>query len=187
MHEFNFLPSPRIPSPPPIPPLIPPSPILPLPISYPHLQFLLFHLSAVLLFYHRCSIVVVLLSYYCCCIIVVLLLLLFLLLLFIRGCHMVDIGHSSRFFNLIFCFLVFFCWMNRILFRFINLNCCRSYLFSCFSNLVLGKQHICPMSRPFYFHLSTGSSTCIGGSLLFWNYELLCPIFGTLITTYKLF
>ena len=26
----------------------------------------------------------------------------------IRGCHMVDMGHSSRFFNLIFCFLVFF-------------------------------------------------------------------------------
>ena len=26
----------------------------------------------------------------------------------IRGCHMVDIGHSSRFFNFIFCFLVFF-------------------------------------------------------------------------------
>ena len=56
----------------------------------------------------------------------------------ISSCHMVDIGHSSRFFNLIFCFLVFFRWTNRILFRFINLNCCRSYLFSCFSNLVLG-------------------------------------------------
>ena len=26
----------------------------------------------------------------------------------ISSCHMVDIGHSSRFFNLIFCFLVFF-------------------------------------------------------------------------------
>jgi hypothetical protein len=27
----------------------------------------------------------------------------------IRGCHMVDMGHKSRFFNLNFCFLVFFC------------------------------------------------------------------------------
>ena len=27
---------------------------------------------------------------------------------FIRGFHMVDMGHNSRFFNLFFCFLVFF-------------------------------------------------------------------------------
>ena len=27
---------------------------------------------------------------------------------YIRGCHMVDMGHNSRFFNLYFCFLVFF-------------------------------------------------------------------------------
>ena len=48
---------------------------------------------------------------------------------YISSCHMVDIGHSSRFFNLIFCFLVFFRWTNRILFRLINLNCCRLYFF----------------------------------------------------------
>ena len=32
----------------------------------------------------------------------------------IRGCHMVDVGHKSCFFNLNFCFLVFFSWMNYL-------------------------------------------------------------------------
>jgi hypothetical protein len=55
----------------------------------------------------------------------------------IRGCHMVDIGHTSCFFNSIFCFLVFFRWKNCILFWYINLNFCGSYFFFRVSNLVL--------------------------------------------------
>ena len=47
-------------------------------------------------------------------------------------------GALKSFFNLIFCFLIFFRWTNRILFRFINLKCCWWYLFCHFLNSILG-------------------------------------------------
>jgi len=71
--EFNFLPSPRIPSPPPIPPLIYPPPILTLPIPPPRIPPFPFVCCVVVLssLFYCCRFVVVLLLLYHCCIVTV--------------------------------------------------------------------------------------------------------------------
>jgi hypothetical protein len=75
---------------------------------------------------------------------------------------MVDMGHRSRFFNLFFCFLVFF--DEQIVFYFglsTYIVVGRTFLpFLEFS--IRLKAYISHVST--FFCLSTGSSTCKGGS-----------------------